>query len=74
MLDFLLVTVMWFIAEKLQSSQTFSIIANECVDMYNKDQLTIFFLCVGTNLEDLHREFVGLYQVSNMLKDTMCMC
>ena len=52
---------MWFIAEKLQSLQTFSIISNEYVDMYNKDQLTIFFLCVGTNLEDLHRELVGLY-------------
>ena len=74
MLDFLLVTVMWSIAEKLQSSHMFSIIANECVDMYNKDRLTIFFHCVGTNLEDLHREFVGFYQVSNMLKDNMCMC
>ena len=43
----------------------FSIMADECTDIANKEQLMICLRCVGRDLED-HEDFIGLYQMNSI--------
>ena len=48
----------------------FSIMADECTDIANKEQFTICLRWVGRDLED-HENFTGLYQVNSITADSL---
>ena len=48
----------------------FSIMADECTDIANKEQFTICLRWVGRDLED-HEDFIGLYQVNSITADSL---
>ena len=50
-------------ARQLQQAEFFTIMADECVDGANKEQLVIYFRHVDENL-DVHEEFIGLKPIS----------
>ena len=52
------------------SSVCFSITADECTDIANKEQFTICLRWVGKDLED-HEDFIGLYQVDSITADSL---
>ena len=43
---------------------------DECTDIANKEQLTIYLRWVDQNLHD-HKNFIGLYQVNDITADTL---
>ena len=53
------------IADKICKSLCFSIMADECTDIANKEQFTICFGWIDSNLQD-HEDFIGLYEVDNI--------
>ena len=61
-----------------ESGVYFSIMADECADISNKEQFTICLRWIGRDLED-HEDFIGLYQVDSItaysltfhIKDTL---
>ena len=48
----------------------FTIMANECADVTNEEQLVICLHCVDENLE-VHEDFVGLHPSSDTKADTI---
>ena len=58
------------IAADLQNASFFTIMADECTDSANKEELVLCFHWVDDHLE-VHEEFVGLYQISNTSADTI---
>ena len=48
----------------------FSIMADECTDIANKEQFTVCLRWVGRDLED-HEDFIGLYQVDSITADSL---
>ena len=59
MLQLMSASVLRSIAKDLQSAEMFAIMADECVDISNREQLSICFRWVDSDLE-VHEEFVGL--------------
>lgn len=70
MLGMMSLSILRFIAQKLQSADAFTIMADECTDISNHEQLVICFRSVDTDIE-VHEEFVGLYQIANISADTI---
>ena len=60
MLQLMSLSILRSIANKLHSSNVFTIMAGECTDISNHEQLMICFRWVDTDLE-VREEFVGLY-------------
>ena len=62
----------------IRASQYYSIMADECTDIANKEQFTICLRWIDKNLDD-HESFIGLYQVDSIdanslvraIKDTL---
>ena len=48
----------------------FTIMADECTDVANKEQFTICIHWINQNLED-HEYFIGLYQVEDITSDNL---
>ena len=53
------------IANKICKSLCFSIMADECTEIANKEQFTICFRWIDSDLQD-HEDFIGLYEVDNI--------
>ena len=58
------------IAHNLHSAEMFSIMADECTDESNAEQLAICFRWVDPKLE-VHEEFVGLFTIANISASTI---
>ena len=58
------------ITANLHSSDWFTVMADECTDMSNKEQLAICYRWATTDLE-VHEEFVGLYEIDNISANTI---
>lgn len=58
------------IARKLQQAEFFTIMTDECVDCANNEQLAICIRYVDDNV-NVHEEFIGLYQIPNILANTI---
>ena len=52
-------------ADKICKGLCYSIMADECTDITNKEQFTICFRWIDSNLQD-HEDFIGLYEVDNI--------
>ena len=48
----------------------FTIMADECTDVANKEQFTIYIRWINQNLED-HEYFIGLYEVEDITSDNI---
>ena len=70
MLQLMPLSILRSIANNLHSSNAFTIMADECTDISNHEQLVICFRWVGTDLE-VHEDFVGLYQIADISADTI---
>ena len=62
--------ILCVIARQLQQPEFFTTMNDECVDGANKEQFVICFRYVDENV-DVHEEFVGLYECSNILANTI---
>ena len=62
--------ILCIIARQLQQAEFFTIMTDECVDGANKELLVICFRYVDENA-DVHEEFIGLYEYSNILANTI---
>ena len=58
------------IAGDLQNASFFTVMADECTDSANKEELVLCFRWVDDHLE-VHEEFIGFYQTSNTSADTI---
>ena len=66
------------VSASIRASQYYSIMADECTDIANKEQFTICLRWIDKNLDD-HESFIGLYQVDSIdanslvraIKDTL---
>ena len=58
------------IAADLHNASFFTIMADECTDSANKEELVLCFRWIDDHLE-AHEEFIGLYQISNTSADTI---
>ena len=58
------------IASKLQSSTMFAVMADECVDISNHEQLAICFCWVDIGLE-VHDDFARLYEIPDISARTI---
>ena len=58
------------IAKDIQSSDCFTVMADECTDVANREQPAICFRWVDSKL-DVHEEFIGLYQIENISAATI---
>ena len=52
------------VSQNIRDSGCFTIMADECTDKSNKEQLTIYMRLVG-DLRD-HEDFIGLYEVDGI--------
>ena len=58
------------VVSKIRESGCFTIMADECSDVSNKEQLTICIRWVDKHLKD-HESFIGLYQVDGITADSL---
>ncbi len=58
------------IASKICESGCFTVMADECSDASNKEQLTMCIRWVDKDLKD-HESFIGLYQVDDITADSL---
>ena len=58
------------VSKKIRSSACFTIMADECTDIANKEQFTICIRWVGEDLLD-HEDFIGLYEVESIHADCL---
>ena len=58
------------VGKNIRESACYSIMADECTDVANKEQFTICVRWVGNDLQD-HEDFLGLYQVDSINADTL---
>ena len=58
------------VAKWLQEAEFVSVMADECVDCTNNEQLVICFRYVNDNM-DVHKEFIGLYQCASITADAI---
>ena len=54
----------------LQNACFFTIMADECTDSANEEELVLCFRWIDNHLE-MHEEFIGLYQISDVSADTI---
>ena len=72
-------SILRLIARNIQETDFFTVMADECADISNKEQLTICFRWVDAKLE-VHEEFVGLYNIPDITAHTIvaalrdCVC
>ena len=62
--------IMRGLSKDICNSQCYTIMADECTDIANKEQLTICMRWVDDSLVD-HEEFIGLYQVDKIDATTL---
>ena len=55
---------------ELHSTPYFTVMADECTDLSNTEQLVLCFLWVDNQL-DVHEEFTGLYYVTDTSASTL---
>lgn len=70
MLQIMALDILRNIAADLHNASFFTIMADECTDSANKEELVLCFRWVDDHLE-VHEEFIGLYQISNISADTI---
>jgi hypothetical protein len=58
------------VSHNIQNSMCFSIMADECTDVANKEQFTLVMRWVGEDLQD-HESFIGLYEVDSITSDSL---
>jgi len=58
------------VAKRLQEAKFFSVMADECVDCTNNEQLAVCFRYVDDNMF-VHEEFIGLYQCASITADAI---
>ena len=58
------------VSHNIQNSMCFSIMADECTDVANKEQFTLVMRWVGKDLEG-HESFIGLYEVDSITSDSL---
>ena len=58
------------LSRDIQESGWFTIMADECTDVANKEQFTICIRWTNKNLED-HEYFIGLYEVEDITSDSL---
>ena len=68
--EILEVSILHSIACQLQSSSMFAVMADECVDVANHEQLAMCFRWVDASL-NVHEEFIGLYHISDISANTI---
>lgn len=69
-LKLLSLSVLRDIAENIQGADFFTVMADECADISNHEQLTVCFRWVDSQLE-VHEEFIGLYAIPDITADTI---
>ena len=69
-LQLMSMSLLQIIAKSLHSADFFTVMADECTDVGNEEQLTVCFRWVESSLE-VHEEFVGLYQISDISSKTI---
>ena len=57
-------------AQSIGRSSCYSIMADECTDVANKEQFTICIRWVDDDLQD-HEDFIGLYEVDDISADVL---
>ena len=57
-------------SKDIRDSGCYTIMADECTDVANKEQFTICIRWVGQDLQD-HEDFIGLYEVSSINADCL---
>ena len=70
MLQIMALKVLREMASSISKSDFFSIMADECCDVSNKEQLALCFRWTDDDLET-HEDFFGLYGVPNITSDTL---
>ena len=58
------------VSQSVRDSGCYSIMADECTDIANKEQFTIIIRWVGEDLQD-HEDFIGLYEVGSITADSL---
>ena len=58
------------LSRNIRKSNCFTIMADECTDIANKEQFTICIRWVDDDLQD-NEDFIGLYEVNNIAPDTL---
>ena len=58
------------VASRIRESGCFTIMADECSDVSNKEQLTICIRWVDQDLKD-HKSLIGLFQVDDITADSL---
>lgn len=58
------------VAEIIRNCNFFTVMADECTDVANKEQFTICIRCVSDDLQD-HEFFIGLYEVPSITSDSL---
>jgi len=58
------------ISKDIASSSCFSVMADECTDCSNKEQLTVNIRWTDQDLKE-HEDFIGLYQVDSITADCL---
>ena len=63
-------TILRKIAEQIHKAEYFTLMADECVDIANQEQLAVCFRYVDDSLM-VHEEFMGLYLCSDIKSETI---
>ena len=58
------------VSQSVRDSGCYSIMADECTDIANKEQFTIIIRWVGEDLQD-HEDFIGLYEVGSITAESL---
>lgn len=58
------------VANIIRKCPRFTIMADECTDLSNKEQFTICIRCADEDLQD-HEYFLGLYEVASITSDSL---
>jgi len=58
------------VCERIRDSGWYTIMADECTDVTNKEQFTICIRWVGEDMQD-HEDFVGLYEIAKIDADSL---
>ena len=70
--------ILWQVGRKIRSSGWYTILADECTDVANREQFTLCLRWVGKDLHD-HEDFLGVHQMATVdanslvraIKDTL---
>ena len=69
-LEVMALTIIREVSQNIRESGCYTIMADECTDISNKEQFTICFRWVGADLQD-HEDFLGLYHVTSIDANTL---